>query len=152
MNKKQIIYIIFSVLWMSVIFMFSNKNANSSDNSSKGLIYNVVSIYAKTFNKNIDKEELVNKLNHPVRKLAHFTLYFILGFFVYHVFLYSKYKWKNIPTFIVCFLYSISDEVHQMFIPGRAGQVKDVLIDSSGVLAILLIIYIFNKLKYKEIK
>jgi VanZ family protein len=32
----------------------------------------------------------------------------------------------------VCMLYAASDEVHQIFIPGRGAQVKDVLIDSAG--------------------
>ena len=147
MNKKQIVYIILTVIWMVVIFIFSNANADNSTDTSKGLIYNVVSIYEKVFDKNIDKEYICEKLDHPVRKLAHFTLYFILGFFVYHVFLYSKTNWKNLPTFIVCLLYSISDEIHQIFIPGRSGQVSDIVIDSLGVISLLIIVYFIKLVK-----
>jgi len=32
----------------------------------------------------------------------------------------------------ICVLFAISDEVHQLFVPGRGGQVSDVLIDSAG--------------------
>lgn len=146
MNKKQIIYFILTVIWMIIIFMFSNAPADDSTDTSKGLIYNVVSVYEKVFNKSINKEYFCEKLDHPVRKIAHFTLYFILGFFVYHVFLYSKINWKNFPTFIICLLYSISDEIHQIFIPGRSGQISDVVIDCLGVTFCLFIIYCFDKM------
>jgi VanZ family protein len=39
---------------------------------------------------------------------------------------------------LICILYAISDEIHQMFIPGRSGQVSDVLIDSTGGLVGIL--------------
>ena len=37
-------------------------------------------------------------------------------------------------SLLVCVLYAISDEVHQLFVPGRGAQVKDVLIDSAGAI------------------
>ena len=37
-------------------------------------------------------------------------------------------------SFLVCVLYAISDEVHQLFVPGRGAQVKDVFIDSAGAI------------------
>ena len=33
---------------------------------------------------------------------------------------------------IVCVLYAATDEIHQLFVPGRGGQIRDVLIDSIG--------------------
>lgn len=146
MNKKQIIYIILTIIWMVVIFTFSNAPADDSTDTSRGFIYNVVSVYERVIDKNIDKESISEKLDHPIRKLAHFTLYLILGFLVYHIFLYSKYNWKNLPTIGICLLYSISDEVHQIFIPGRSGQISDIFVDMFGVISCLLLIYIFNKL------
>ena len=41
---------------------------------------------------------------------------------------------------ILCVLYSISDEVHQYFVPGRSCELRDILIDISGcILAVLII-------------
>ena len=37
-----------------------------------------------------------------------------------------------IITIIFCFLYACSDEIHQLFIPGRSGELLDVLIDTTG--------------------
>lgn len=39
---------------------------------------------------------------------------------------------------MICILYAISDEVHQLFVPGRGGQVRDVIIDSAGAIAGIL--------------
>ena len=76
MKKKKIIYIILIILCMLTIFAFSNKNSIKSDKTSKGLIYNILNTYEKVTNKNINKEKIVKKLNYPVRKIAHYTIYF----------------------------------------------------------------------------
>ena len=49
---------------------------------------------------------------------------------------------KKIVIFIT-YLYAISDEIHQYFIPGRTGRFRDTLIDLIGI---LIGIFIFNKI------
>lgn len=88
------------------------------------------------------KRELSYRINiesfHSViRKNAHFFIYLILGILVDNG-LRSRGRmgYKRIGlAIIICTIYAISDEIHQLFIPGRAGQVKDVFIDSMGALA-----------------
>ena len=46
-------------------------------------------------------------------------------------------------------IYAISDEIHQLFVPGRSGQVRDVLIDSAGSLLGIIIVMAFEKLLIK---
>lgn len=150
MNKKQIIYIILTIIWMVIIFFFSNAPSEDSTGTSKGFVYNVLGAYEKVIDKSIDKESICEKVDYPVRKLAHFTLYFILGFLVFHVFLYSNYNWKYLPTIIVCLMYSISDEIHQLFVFGRSGQIGDVFIDMLGVFLCLLIIYAYTMVKNEK--
>ena len=63
-----------------------------------------------------------------------FTIYFLLGVFVLS--LLKEYKNLSIKlifisTFLV-FLYACSDEVHQLFVVGRSGEIFDVLLDSFG--------------------
>lgn len=53
--------------------------------------------------------------------------------------LYAIYK-KSIVIFIA-YLYAISDEIHQYFIPGRTSRFRDTLIDLIGI---LIGIFIFN--------
>lgn len=45
-------------------------------------------------------------------------------------------------SFIFSFLYAISDEIHQMFVPGRNASLKDVLADWVGI---ILGLYVFRK-------
>lgn len=43
--------------------------------------------------------------------------------------------WRQaVIAFAICVLYAASDEVHQLFVPGRSGQVSDVGIDAVGAL------------------
>ncbi len=145
-NNKKVIYIFFTVLCMLVIFTFSSKNSTVSNQTSKQLINKVITSYEKISHKNIDKEELINKLNYPIRKLAHYSIYLILGIFVYNIFLISKIKNKEIISIIVCFIYASLDEFHQLFVIGRTAQVKDILIDTLGsITAVIILKYIKNK-------
>ena len=74
--------------------------------------------------------------------MAHFTEYLILGILVLnYLSTYGKLnKRMLIVALIICYLYAFSDEIHQIFIPGRTAKVLDTLIDGSGSL-IGLIIY-----------
>ena len=128
------------IVWMIVIFSFSNQKANDSSKLSDGLILKTVRIIEKINHKKYSDEEILEKFVKPVRKLAHFTIYLILGVLVY-IYI-DEYSIKNIIliSLLVCFLYSISDEVHQIFIEGRSGKVFDVLIDTLGSFTGIIII------------
>ncbi len=82
-----------------------------------------------------------------LRKIAHILEYLILTFFLYRAF---KGSFNiNIPRSFVypalfAFLYAVSDEVHQSFVPGRSCAVQDVLIDSIGILGLYIVIKVFG--------
>ena len=122
MNKRVNLLLI--ILWMIVIFIMSSFNANSSSNQSN-FIVNIIS--------NIFNISNIETLTIIVRDLAHFMEYFILGILMYN---YDK----NILRIItICILYAISDEVHQIFVPGREFQYSDISIDSLGSIIGILI-------------
>ena len=75
--------------------------------------------------------------------------YAILAFLLYKTFIHKQNP--LIKSFIFTVLYACSDDFHQLFIPGRAGQIRDVCIDSTGALIMLLIIYFILKRKDKKI-
>ena len=83
----------------------------------------------------------VEKFHYLVRKNAHFFVYLVLGLLVVNGLRSSGMKgYKKIGlAMVICVVYAMSDEFHQLFIPGRAGQIKDILIDSSGSLVGILI-------------
>lgn len=135
------------IIWMIIIFNFSNQPATDSSKLSDGLILKSVRIIEKVLDKKFDDEEILNNFVKPVRKLAHFTIYLLLGILVLNYineFNLNKYV---LISFIICFIYAISDELHQLFIPGRSCEIFDVCIDSLGS---FIGINIFKKINRKK--
>jgi VanZ family protein len=71
-----------------------------------------------------------------VRKAAHFSEYFILYFLVAWALAHRTIVWPKTGymALSIAILYAASDEVHQLFIPKRVGDIVDVGIDSLGAL------------------
>ena len=146
------------VLWVLVLFIaclifsFSSQPAKKSDSVSKGITRKIVDTLPQTKHKTEQqKQKIVNKINHYVRKLAHFTAFFFFGLFLLCAMLltYSnKYSAIKIilMSAIIALLYAISDEIHQMFVPERGPQVKDVLIDFSGSALSFFVVMITKKI------
>ena len=135
------------IIWMILIFYFSNQPANNSSNQSKGVIIKSITAVTKIVNKNISEKELEKIIyitEKPVRKLAHIFLYFVLAILV--TWLLKSYNLEYNQIFLysimICILYSFSDEIHQLFISGRSGSIIDVFIDNLGS---YLGVFIINK-------
>lgn len=135
---KKLKYFIPALIWMIFIFMMSQTNGNDSSSQSNFIAEIVLKII------NID----IETLTYVIRKTAHMSEYAILFLLIYYG-LHKTITNKSIlaTSLFITFIYACSDEFHQLFIPGRSGQFKDVLIDTSGALIMLLIIYIWQKKK-----
>ena len=129
---KKVISIILVIIWMGIIFCFSNQNANDSTKVSDGFITTVINFLIGNDLSIDEKEILLEKCSFYVRKLAHFTLYFVFGILILTLLYQYKFKNKVLIGIVFCIIYSCSDELHQLFIPGRSGEFRDVLIDSIG--------------------
>ena len=133
---KKIISFIVLILWMIVIFSFSSADANKSTGTSDKVITTMIEIKDKITNNetpNNEKEIIVKNSSFYIRKLAHITEYLILGFLMFN--LLNQCSVTNIYYAIgLSILYSCTDEFHQLFISGRSGSIRDVLIDSIGIL------------------
>ncbi len=121
------------LLWMACLFFLSHQPVDQSDHLSSGISDAIISALS-----NILPLEAVDMgtVNHIVRKNAHFFAYLILGLLVINAAKHSNiHGYRRLGlALLVCILFAASDEVHQLFVPGRGGQVKDVLIDSSGAI------------------
>lgn len=157
MNFKKIISILLVLIWMIIIFTFSNMDSTKSNNQSKGAIDKVVEVTIDTSNQlgiideiptEKEKQNIVNKLNKPLRKVVHFTIYLILAILVLNALNNFDIKNKTIITIVFCLIYAITDEYHQTFINGRTGQLSDVLIDTLGsIIGTIIYIKIKNRIK-----
>ena len=130
MKKK--INLLLIILWMILIFVMSSFNANDSANQSNIIVHFLSQLF------NINNLEL---LSFIVRKLAHFSEYLSINILIYYYCL--KF---NLSSLIVLF-YAIRDEIHQIFIPGRSCQIRDVIIDLLGTICGIIILYLYNKRK-----
>ena len=125
------------------IFYFSHQPAEVSSDLSGGICYRIVSAVSEVIDYDLDEGEKLfwaEKIQHPIRKLAHLTEYALLGIAVALGVVYgsnfgkgSVWKWYFLIQ-VIGSSYAVSDEIHQLFVPGRAGMISDVLIDSVGVL------------------
>lgn len=147
------ISIIFLFLWLAVIFMFSHQEADKSSKLSDTFIYRNVELITKVFNIKIDdtnKEMILTKYTTIVRKSAHFIVYLILGILMINVVRFYSKK-IIIYSLLYCLIYALSDEIHQMFIVGRSGELRDVLIDFMGSTIGIYLFILLSKTKYKKL-
>ena len=135
---KKLKYFIPAIIWMIFIFIMSHTNGNESSNQSNFIVKIVLEFI------NINHETL----SFMIRKIAHMSEYAILLLFIYYgLYKTITYKYQLLISLLITFIYACSDEFHQLFIPGRSGQFIDILIDTSGALIMLLIIYLWQKRK-----
>lgn len=153
MKKTFWIFLFLAFLDMCVIFAFSAQNAKESSNISKGIANNIVSdISGDTKNsEHSDKKPVkFDYIHYVLRKSAHFSLYTVLGLFVVSaVYFGGRIKRKiyvYLTSLLFCVFYASTDEFHQLFVPGRSAELKDVMIDSAGVLLGLLLFFLFERL------
>ena len=131
-----------------IIFVLSSQNGQESSNLSQGFISKILNII---FN-NISFENkliIISKIEFIIRKLAHFTLYFFVG--TNAIMLFKTYNIKNNEQIALALLigviYAVFDEIHQVFVPGRAGKVTDVAIDTLGVISGIYFVIFFIRIK-----
>ena len=152
-NIKIIISAVLVVIWMGVIFLFSATCADESDKQSKGVIYIIAE---KIEGKSADQIENIDSLNHLIRKFAHGSVYFVLCLLVMNLIMQIKENNLNyiyvLIAVVICFLYACTDEFHQIFVDGRAGQYTDVLIDTFGATIGATLYVLIFKIKKKKAK
>ena len=135
MKTNKIVKIIILILWMILIFILSNQTGSESQNLSDTFISKTICNFINNCNPDI--------YSFIVRKLAHFTIYFILG--IFSVINFKNNKEDLINALIICITYAFFDEIHQMFINNRSGEVRDIIIDSISSLISILLIYRIRK-------
>lgn len=119
------------VLWMVVIFLFSEQTGDRSGNTSGELVRWVIDLLYRNFAEIPESEQtrILEMMHLMIRKGAHFTEYAVLAMLVANA-IRSPQRWWIPIAF--CALYAVSDEIHQYFVPDRACRFLDVCIDTAG--------------------
>lgn len=123
--KKFVFYWLPAIIWMTIIFYLSSRQKI-----------------------NVTKEYIYDFL---IFKGIHMLEYAILYFLLFRCFNSLSNKKRSLKKqlffpLIVAISYAMTDEIHQSFVPTREGRLRDVIIDSFGV--ILMYIYIKNNLNW----
>jgi hypothetical protein len=113
---------------MALIFFFSSQNADESGETSGAVLAWIVE-------HTVHLETVPSFAETLIRKLAHFSIYFVLG--VSAALTVSEWRPQRFSfalSWLIPVVYSCTDELHQYFVPGRSCEFRDVCIDSAGAL------------------
>ena len=152
---------------MVLIFCFSAQSGGESGSLSDTIARMLATAFVGGFDNMLTEEQaqIIAQMSWPIRKTAHASEYACLAISLV-ITCWQLHAWRcdrkaamsslgrrvtlvGIVAFIIAVLYACSDEVHQLFIDGRAGQVTDVFVDASGAaigcLLMCLAMYVFLK-------
>ena len=158
-NILRTIFIILLIGTLGIIFGFSSQDSKKSSSISRRvtefLTDRIGSIQEKPEQ---EKEQILFRVEKIVRKIAHFSIYTVVGFLLMALF--KTYKLEETNRFsyslIIGVIYASSDEIHQCFTPGRGPLVTDIILDGMGVLLgillVMLVVKIFEKILLKKKK
>lgn len=148
--------------WMGTIFGFSAADGTESSSFSDKITIRVIHLVESDYEdlSASAQQTLFNRVSFVVRKTGHFGEYGILAV-LWILLLLSfdkvrKMKWKIIwmaPT-MICFIYAVSDEMHQGFVDGRTPKIMDVIIDTVGGFTgagIVMIIWLIFRRKNEQL-
>ena len=144
---KQVLSFLPALLIMVAIFRFSSQNADDSSTESIRITQELLCAIRDRFRLSWTPSQLslyIERSEFFIRKLAHFSEYAALGLSLILplcAFYSGSFKKKTLflTSWIICIAYAASDELHQFFSPGRSPQIRDVVIDSFGALAGILL-------------
>lgn len=138
-----------AIIIMYFIVLFSSQTGSESGTLSYQVSKIIVLAYNKILSKGYDNmtlNELIILIHPYVRKGAHITEYFLLAASI--SFPLYVYRIRGFALVMVaglfCVLFACFDEYCQSFISGRVGTIRDVCIDSIGILAGILTVRIIG--------
>ena len=116
--KYQLKYWVPVYAWLILIFYFSSQSLIPSST------YLATTFYLKPY-------------------LQHVIIYTILALLIYRALSHTHEPSKLLVIFTTT-LYGLIDEIHQYYIPGRTFELFDILMDFSGAILALILIWIFR--------
>jgi len=129
MMKRKIFWTSAAILISLLIFLLSADTAPVSSEKS-GFILLILEYFH------------IHLSQHFIRKMAHFTIYTLLS--ISYIQMLKAYHCKHyiLVGIAAAIIWVCLDEYHQTFVSGRSGEIRDILLDSTGILLGALIIKI----------
>ena len=159
LRMKKVITVIAVCLLIAVyimIFLFSADDAAESSSLSVAVTRKLMNLYYHFFSGNnnaiLTVPVVTDDAEAIVRKMAHFTEYMAVGFlsFGIAVIWMQRIKAGIVAVTLQVFLSAGLDEIHQYFVPGRYASFRDVLIDTAGGIAGIMIVFLMYKIRKRR--
>ena len=132
-----------AVIWYGLIWLLSAQPAEQSTVVSDTVTENVLVVGGSGYSgvESAVQESIEELLSFFIRKGAHMFLFFVLAILVWFalVQLMKHRPRRAVAVAALSILLAASDELHQKMIPGRSGELRDVLVDTAGILIALLL-------------
>jgi VanZ family protein len=127
-----------AIIWAGIIFYMSTKTFGAP--FTNRLLRDILA----AFHVEVSNHTF-NLLAVGFRKLGHFTEYSIFAIFLYHAISDDhRSMWnprKALACIVLAGLYSLTDEFHQRFVPGRGPSIVDSGLDTIGATLGIIIVY-----------
>ena len=145
-----------AILVMYMIYSFSAQDSVTSSDLSYKVSYQIIKTADQILDSNLEDwqiGEYAVRYNGVTRKIAHMGEYFLLA--VTLSFPLYVYGLHGILLVIVsgffCIAFACADEYHQSFVSGRSPGIKDVCIDSVGILVGIILVRIVGFIGRKTV-
>ena len=165
MAKKiaSLVFFVAAAALIFTMFIFSAQDDTTSMGVSRGVSDTVAGVMNPSYWKlcgTAVRENILDFLDTPIRKTAHFAEYALLGAFLTCGFMCLRFPMslRALYPFLICAAAAAADEYHQSFVSGRTGMVKDVLLDvmggTCGILFVLVLcmagLYLIGHMRLKK--
>jgi VanZ family protein len=145
-----------ALVMMYLIFSFSGQSGAESSSLSYDVGFHFYDIVNNIFGLNLSSAQIADYATvnqFYIRKAAHITEYFLLAMSVslpLYVYKIRGFKLSILAT-LFCVVYAFLDEYHQSFSYGRSPQLRDVAIDSIGIVAGVIVVRIIGFIGRKTV-
>ena len=134
--KKRKWWVVTAISWMVIIFLCTQLPYFTGDRTATAI--------HKTIAPSANYEK-IDVLNLIIRKATHITAFGLLSIFILKSL--EPKRFAYLTSGLLTIIYSLSDEWHQSFMPGRTASLDDVLIDALGASFALSILFFYRKRK-----
>ena len=136
-----------ALIWMAIIYSASS-DSKSAEHSSR-----ILAPFLHWIAPFLS-ESSVEKVVFLIRKCAHLTEYAVLALLFWRALRKPlpkdprPWRWREavLPILFVAF-YAASDEIHQLFVPNREGKIADVIIDTTGAVLGIFLLWFLGRVR-----
>ena len=156
MKLKKLLPWIGALVVAGAIFYLSSQPALISSVESKTVLFDAMKVMRSIFRFDMKDSTMMaisDRFNEMARGCMHGAIYFVLGLLIYAAVRRKckKSAYAILMSMVLCFSYGLLDEVHQLFVPGRAFQLSDLMMDFSGSLIGIALICLIQNVVSKRI-